>query len=177
MSGQMKKGRQGGFTMVELIIVIVLVGILSAFAASRFFDRRGFDAAAFADQTSALLRYAQKTAIARNAPVYVMLDDKRIALCYDAPRVDCAPVSLVPTPGNSIGGPSSDTHCRFGGWYCIARPEGVQLSRSVPMSAFSFDGLGRPATTGGSFDGLVLTIASAGESRTVSVTPETGYVR
>lgn len=163
--------------MVELIIVMVLIGILSAIAAGRFFDRSGFDAAAFADQTRALLRYAQKAAIARNAPVFVQLDDNRIALCYSAPQGNCAPADRVPSPGGNGGGSASDTHCQAPGWFCIGRPDGVQLALSKPMTEFSFDALGRPAVANGEFAGLSLTITSPGESRTVSVSQETGYVQ
>lgn len=163
--------------MVELIIVMVLVGILSAMAASRFFDRSGFDAATFSDQTRALLRYAQKAAIARNAPVYVQLDDNRIALCYDAPQGNCAPANRVAAPASGIGGAASETHCQDERWFCLGLPEGVQVSLSAAMTEFSFDALGRPIATSGKFDGLVMTIASPGETRTVSVNQETGYVQ
>lgn len=166
--------------MVELIVVMVLIGILSAVAASRFFDRSGFDAEGFAEQTRALLRYAQKAAIARNAPVFVQLDDDRIALCYgsphDAPQGNCAPGQRVPAPGGQIGGGASEARCQAPGWFCIGRPEGVQLALSEAMTEFSFDALGRPVASSGAFGGLSLTITSKGESRTVSVTQETGYV-
>lgn len=163
--------------MVELIIVMALVGILGAIATSRFFDRRGFDADAFADQTRALLRYAQKTAIARNTPVHVQLDDNRIALCYEAPKGNCAPDDRLAAPAAGVGGKASETHCQDERWYCIGLPEGVQVSLSAPLTEFSFDALGRPVAPGGTFDGLAMTIASPGESRTVTVNQETGYVQ
>lgn len=161
--------------MVELIIVMVLIGILSAIAAGRFFDRSGYDAAAFADQARALLRYAQKAAIARNTPVYVQLDDKRIALCYAAPQGNCAPADRVAAPGSGLGGAPSETHCQDERWYCIGLPQDVQLSAA--MTEFGFDALGRPINPNGSFDGLTVTIASPGESSSISVNQETGYVR
>jgi MSHA pilin protein MshC len=163
--------------MVELIIVIVLVGILAAIGAGRFFDRSGFDAAAFADQSRALLRYAQKAAIARNTPIYVQFDDKRISLCYEAPQGNCAPADRVPAPGGAPGGAASASHCQDARWYCLGLPEGVQLTLSSAMSEFSFDALGRPAVPNGRFEGLVMTVASPGETRSVAVNQETGYVQ
>lgn len=162
--------------MVELIVVLVLVGVLAAIGAGRFFDRAGFDAAAFADQSRALLRYAQKTAIARNTPVFVQLEDKRISLCYEAPQGNCAPASRVPAPASGIGGAASEAHCQDARWYCLGLPEGVQVSLSSALTEFSFDALGRPLAPNGRFEGLVMSIASQGETRSVAVNQETGYV-
>ncbi|QOY96393.1 type II secretion system protein [Massilia sp. UMI-21] len=169
--------RARGFTMVELVIVMVLIGILGAIAAGRFFDRGGFDAAAFADQTRALLRYGQKLAIARNSPVYVLLGGQRVALCATQPHGGCPLLGRVVAPGGNVGDPASATRCGDERWYCLGLPDGVQISLSVPMTEFGFDALGRPIATSGSFGGLAMTVTGQGERHSVSVEPETGYVR
>ena len=61
----------GGFTLVELIMVLLLLGILGGYAAPRIFSNTDFYARGFHDETLALLRYAQKTAIAQRRMVCV----------------------------------------------------------------------------------------------------------
>ncbi|NOQ93958.1 MAG: prepilin-type N-terminal cleavage/methylation domain-containing protein [Methylophaga sp.] len=56
--------KQQGFTLVELILVIVLLSILSAVALPRFFSRSTFDERVFFDGALSAMRYAQKLAVA-----------------------------------------------------------------------------------------------------------------
>lgn len=63
---------QRGFTLVELVTVIVIVAILAAVAMPRFFDRNTFDSRGYYDQVLSTLRYAQKTAIAQHITVCVV---------------------------------------------------------------------------------------------------------
>lgn len=55
--------RGAGFTLVELVIVIVLVGVLAVVALPRFSGKHGFEERGFRDQVVAGLRHAQKAAI------------------------------------------------------------------------------------------------------------------
>lgn len=69
-----------GFTLIELVMVMVILSILSVTVAPKFFDNSIFQARGFADQVLAALRYAQKTAIAQHRLVCVDLTTTRITL-------------------------------------------------------------------------------------------------
>lgn len=170
--------------MVELIVVMVLAGILAAVGVGRFFDRAGFDADAFTEQTRAMLRFAQKVAVAQNRPVYVRLDGNSVALCFTS-AAPCPAASQVLAPSGANSGSSATAqYCQSSVWYCLGRPSALTYSLS-PGASFAgaaaylyFDALGRPYDASGSpsFPGLTITIAAAGLTRAVSVAPETGYV-
>jgi MSHA pilin protein MshC len=64
---------QRGFTIVELITVIIILGIVAVAALPRFTGIDSFNEFAAADQVKAALRYAQKTAIAAHSNVTVTI--------------------------------------------------------------------------------------------------------
>ena len=175
-------GRSAGFTMVELIVVLILIGILSAIGAGRFFSRTGYDAAGFAEQGRAMLRYAQKLAIAQNRPVFVQGALDGVGLCFVA-TTPCPAASQVPAPsGNNSGSAATRKFCVAGGvysdrWYCEGWPAGVAMTPvSGTLAPFFFDALGRPGAAGTTFAGLTVTISGDGVSSQISVAQETGYV-
>src|SRR5687767_2046130 len=67
----MNTSRQRGFTLIELITCMVIVGILAAIVGPRFIDNRTVHARGFADDLANSLRYAQRIAIASNCQVRV----------------------------------------------------------------------------------------------------------
>src|SRR5665647_363876 len=79
-SGSGGGASQRGFTLIELIMVMVMLGVLAVFAAPRIFNSDDFYARGFHDETLALLRYAQKTAIAQRRTVCVSFAPKEVSL-------------------------------------------------------------------------------------------------
>lgn len=60
-----------GFTLIELIVVMIIVAILAVAVIPRFANRSDFDARGFYDGTLSVLRYAQKSAVAQRRNVCV----------------------------------------------------------------------------------------------------------
>jgi MSHA pilin protein MshC len=172
--------RTHGFTLVELILVMVVIGILSAVGAARFFDRASYDAASYTEQMRSLIRFGQKMAIAQNRPVFVRLNGASVALCFGGTTCDAAS-QVRPAAGNNSGSTTTATVCATARWACEANPAGV--SYASPVSAFYFDPLGRPCAATDAFTAinctfqkLSINVTGDGSTRTVVVEPETGYV-
>jgi MSHA pilin protein MshC len=147
---------QRGFTLVELIMVMIIVGILAAVAAPRFFNTNVFQSRGFADQVQATLRYAQKEAIAQHRNVCVAMTASKISLTIanaSGAAIPCGPTLAFPAGGNSITAPS-----------------GVTLSSSPlpPPVSFNFDALGTTP--------VAQTITVSGATNNIVVEAETGYV-
>lgn len=63
--------RQTGFTLVEIIMVLIILGLISAYALPRFFDLQRFDDRGFYTEVINATRYAQQYAVATNCDVQV----------------------------------------------------------------------------------------------------------
>lgn len=147
---------QRGFTLVELVVVMVLMAVLASVAAARFSSREPFAAQSLADQLTSSLRLAQASAVARRAPVHVSLVDTpaSLSVCLDA-----ACTSPIPPTGGAAGE----------AW--LVEAEGLTLSRSADFS-FGADGTPSLAAT------LELQVRAGGgvNSRTVRVEVGSGHV-
>lgn len=158
LCGDRLPARQRGFTMVELIAVTVILGILAAMAAPRFFGHNVFDSRGFYDQVISTLRYAQKAAIAQRRLVCVTFPSAtRVVLRTAASFSDAACNTDLQSPSGTY--PAGQTT------YTIDAPSGVSLSG---YGNFNFDALGRPS--------VAQSITVSGYTNAITVEAETGYV-
>lgn len=69
-----------GFTMVELVMVMVLIGVLAAIGVPTLVGDNSFAAATFGDEAASALRTAQKTAVARRRLVCATVGGSAVSL-------------------------------------------------------------------------------------------------
>lgn len=140
----------GGFTLIELIMVLVLLGVLAVFAGPRLLNIGDFNALGFHDQTLGLLRYAQKAAIAQRRTVCVAFTQTSLSLTV-------ASAAASTNCDTALTGPQ--------GTATVIARSGIQYA-AVP-TGFQFDGLGQPS--------VAQTIQVATFSKTITVEAQTGY--
>lgn len=105
--GHSRRLVQLGFTLIELIMVIVMMGILAVYAVPRMFNMDDFNARGFHDETLGLLRYAQKTAIAQRRTVCVSLNATGVTMTIFANNPatgTCAAATVLNPPNTPRGG-------------------------------------------------------------------------
>lgn len=155
-------GSHAGFTLIELVTVLVLAGILAAVAAPRFFSTSPFAVAGFANEVRAGLRHAQSVAMASGCDIRVALSSSGIVLQRWTGGSNC----------NDHAGTLATLTRPGGGSYQATAPDGV----GVTEASLYFDSLGRPrddATNTLLSSDLALSIGTD----TVTVTAQTGLVR
>lgn len=151
---------QNGFTLVELVVVVVLIGVLSVYAAPRSFIGKDFYDKGFHDETLSYLRYAQKVAIAQRRTVCVAFTASSLSL-----TIASVSSSLVcnTAMSNASGQSPAVLSARLGTAYA-----------SLPAN-FNFNALGQPVNA---LNTVVQTQTwnVANTTRSIVVESDTGYV-
>jgi MSHA pilin protein MshC len=154
------EARANGFTLIELVTVIVILGVVAAIAGPRFFGENIFRVRGYADEVATALRYAQKIAVASGCPVQV---------------------SLAPSSGYTLmQRAAAGNTCATSGAYSLAvkRPESADAYRGTPptgadlgsSATFTFDGSGAAIASAGT----VLTVVGQAGSYSVTIDTATG---
>lgn len=158
-----------GFTLIELIMVIVLLGVLSVFAAPRLFNSQDFYAKGFHDETMAYLRFAQKTAIAQRRTVCVTFgaNSLTLAAALNAPTAAAANADCA-TATTNFRGPKGESPPSL-------TAKGTVTYTATP-TALNFNGLGQPTTSAGVVLTAARTLQVNGAAKPITVEFDSGYV-
>lgn len=145
--------KRRGFTLIELVVVIVVVGIIAIVVLPRFGDQRTFETRGFADEALAAVQFARKTAVASRRNVCAIVSGSTLSLTMATlagSAQACSTSVINPAGGNYVVSP---------------RHADVVFSGSFNVT---FDGQGRPSA------GASITIAGD-TNYTLSVAAGTGY--
>ena len=141
-----------GFTLLELVVIMLITGILAVVVLPRFADQSAFESRGFHDETLAFLRYAQKTAIAQRRTVCITFSATGATL-----KVALAAASA--SCDTNLIGPKGDTPGT------IAAKSGVSYTSAT---SFNFNALGQPSAA--------QTIQVTGATGHIVIEADTGYV-
>jgi MSHA pilin protein MshC len=150
---------QSGFTLIELVVVLLLIGVLMVVGMPRFFNQLTFLEWGFSDEVGEALRFSQKMAVATGCDTQIAIT---VASYQLNQRVNCnsgaftVPVRL---PGSDAAG------------YTGSAPGSITLT----AINLYFDPLGRPRNSATNALLTSSTLIAIG-TRSVTVEPETGYV-
>lgn len=139
--------RSEGFTLIELVVILLVLGILAAVALPKFFNLSDYQERVAYDEVAGAVRYAQKLAVASGCDVQVDQSGNSYALQQHSTDCTTGPFATIlnhPVTSNSV----SD----------------VTLTSSP--SSFVFNAMGRSSSA--------VTISVGAE--TMTVVAETGYV-
>ncbi len=154
-------GRIAGFSLLELVLVLTIVGVLAVFAAPRLASAPGVTLSAVSAQLAANIRYAQGLAMSRGQRYRInftantyQITDMGGAPIVQPLTASTAAISVAPATLSGYDPPLT-------GGYVAFDTKGVPyVSATGPLAAVA-----------------MITINSGGETASITIAPETGSVR
>ncbi len=156
--------KKRGFTLIELVLTIVLLGILAAVSAPKFFDPSVFDERYFHDDLLSAARYAQRLATGSGCSVRLSVSATSFSLDQDA---NCNLAS--PSYSISVNRPSDSE-----AFINNNKPSSLTITSSE--TAYYFLPEGEVVDSGGSLLATPTVALSGTSSRTIYIVGATGYV-
>lgn len=136
--------RPRAFTLTELTVVLLLIGILAVAAYARMDSMRVFGERTEYDAVRSALQFARKQAIAKRRYVCVQTAPSGLTLTLDtnAPEATSPAFSAACPFGAALPLPQADGSCGASNVQCLSN-----TSLTASAAAFQFDALGRAAAT------------------------------
>jgi len=164
--------RPAGFTIIEIIVVLLLMSILAATLLGRSITSGTIDLNSATDKIRNQLRFAQAVAMKRTDSVWGVKSSGSEYWLFRNTNPDNA-ANEIRVPGGDYPGAGN-------------RISEADLGASVTLSDFTvfFDRIGKPYTayTDPTLNTplasqMSITVSVPGDNRNITVTPETGLVR
>lgn len=144
--------RHRGFTLVELVVIIMIIGVIAVFASSRFASQDTFESRGYYDELVSATRFAQRYAVASGCTV----------------RINIAATTYSLTTQDATCGIGTPVQSPSGGNFAATAPTGVSVTAGA--ASYDFDASGS-VNAGGS-----VTVSGGGTVLTFSITSGSGFV-
>lgn len=141
------RSRAAGFTLIELIIVITILGALAVLALPRLVDTEMWRLRAFGDDMQSQLQALQRRALTQRRPIIATITPTGLSFAY----VNGAAIAVLPCPATSSP--------------CIAEPG----TRSI---TFNHANSGSSLTSAAA--ALTITVSASGYTQAYRLEHETG---
>ncbi|MDD5668975.1 MAG: prepilin-type N-terminal cleavage/methylation domain-containing protein [Candidatus Omnitrophica bacterium] len=158
--------RFAGFTLIEVIMVIVIVGILAGMAIPRFDSFYGMKMESAAKKMITDIRYVQQIAVSRHTNTRIVFN----------PGNDTYTAQEETSPGSGTWNSITDPYTRSNltmNFHADAQYGGIDLSGASfgGISTLQFNLEGKPA------DGGTVSLGYHGWNKTITIEANTGFIR
>lgn len=165
--------KRSGFTLIELVMVIVLISIIAVYVAPKLSNISSTKAASFASKLRADIRYAQDLAMTRNLRSRVIFGATSYAI-RTGTTITCSAFALAADPATGQTGTIDLTAAPYTG-------SGITLTLPV-MTCLEYNSIGQPYDCTGllnvcsaALSGMTVTInSSSGVADSITVSSQTG---
>jgi prepilin-type N-terminal cleavage/methylation domain-containing protein len=163
-----------GFTMLEIIVVLILMSIMAAYVAGRSLATADLDLTSQADKIRSQIRYAQAEAMKRSDTVWGFRSTGGADGHYWLFRGTDPDGEKIRIPGAAYAGAET-------------RVSLADLKVSLDAFTLFFNRIGKPYSAYSDYENdgnntplaaaLTVNVSAGGQSRPITITPETGLVR